>query len=115
LNKELIINSSSSEVVIALLEDKLLVEIHREKHDSHHAVGDVYLGRVRKVMPGLSAAFVDIGDKKDAFLHHMDLGSQIKTVERFTELAIAGNPEAKIFPVGNCLKIWTKANATFRP
>ena len=95
MNKELIINSSSSEVVIALLEDKLLVEIHREKHDNHHAVGDVYLGRIRKVMPGLSAAFVDIGDEKDAFLHHLDLGPQIKTVKKFTELAIAGNPEAK--------------------
>lgn len=95
MNKELIINSSSREVVIALLEDKLLVEIHREKHDSHHAVGDVYLGRIRKVMPGLSAAFVDIGDEKDAFLHHLDLGPQIKTIERFTELGIAENPEAK--------------------
>ncbi|MCL2414508.1 MAG: Rne/Rng family ribonuclease [Bacteroidales bacterium] len=95
MNKELIINSSSSEVVIALLEDKLLVEIHREKHDSHHAVGDVYLGRIRKVMPGLSAAFVDIGDEKDAFLHHLDLGPQIKAVKKLTELGIAGDPEAK--------------------
>jgi len=95
LNKELIINSSSDEVVVALLEDKLLVEIHREKHDSHHGVGDVYLGRVRKIMPGLSAAFVDIGDEKDAFLHYLDLGPQIKTIQKFTELAIAGNPEAK--------------------
>jgi len=78
-----------------LLENKLLVEIHREKRDNHHAVGDVYLGRIRKVMPGLSAAFVDIGDQKDAFLHHLDLGPQIKTVERFTKLAVAGNPDAK--------------------
>jgi len=95
LNKELIINSSANEVVIALLEDKLLVELHREKHDSHHAVGDVYLGRIRKVMPGLNAAFVDIGSEKDGFLHYLDLGPQIKTVQRFTELAVAGNAQAK--------------------
>jgi ribonuclease G len=94
LNKELIINSSSNEVVIALLEDKLLVEIHREKHDSHYAVGDVYLGRIRKVMPGLNAAFVEIGSEKDAFLHYLDLGPQIKTLQKFTELAVAGNSKA---------------------
>jgi ribonuclease G len=82
-------------VVIALLEDKLLVEIHREKHDSQYAVGDVYLGRIRKVMPGLNAAFVDIGSEKDAFLHYLDVGPQIKTFQKYTELAVAGNSEAK--------------------
>jgi ribonuclease G len=95
LNKELIINSSSNEVVIALLEDKSLVEIHREKHDSQYAVGDVYLGRIRKVMPGLNAVFVDIGSEKDAFLHYLDLGPQIKTLQKFTELAVAGKTESK--------------------
>ncbi|MDR1951590.1 MAG: Rne/Rng family ribonuclease [Bacteroidales bacterium] len=94
MNKELIINSSSNEVVIALLEEKLLVEIHRERHDSHYAVGDVYLGRIRKVMPGLNAAFVDIGSEKDAFLHYLDLGPQIKTIQKFSELAVAGNSQA---------------------
>jgi ribonuclease G len=95
LNKELIINSSPNEVVIALLEDKLLVELHREKHGNHHAVGDVYLGRIRKVMPGLNAAFVDVGFEKDAFLHYLDLGPQIKTLQKYTELAVAGSPNAK--------------------
>jgi ribonuclease G len=99
LNKELIINSSSNEVVIALLEDKLLVEIHREKHDSQYAVGDVYLGRVRKVMPGLNAVFVDVGSEKDAFLHYLDLGPQIKTIQKFTELATSGSSE--INNIGN--------------
>ena len=95
MNKELIINSSSNEVIIALLEDKLLVELHREKHDSQHAVGDVYLGRIRKVMPGLNAAFVDIGSEKDAFLHYLDMGPQIKTLQKFTEHAVAEHPKAK--------------------
>ena len=73
----------------------MLVELHREKHDSHHAVGDVYLGRIRKVMPGLNAAFVDIGCGKDAFLHYLDVGPQIKTLQKFTELAVAGHSDAK--------------------
>ncbi len=101
MNKELIINSSPCEVVIALLEDKLLVELHREKHDSQHAVGDVYLGRVRKVMPGLNAAFIDVGSEKDAFLHYLDLGPQIKSVQKFTDLAVNGNPDA------NDISKWT--------
>jgi len=101
LNKELIINSSPNEVVIALLEDKLLVELHREKHDSCHAVGDVYLGRIRKVMPGLNAAFIDIGSEKDAFLHYLDLGPQIKSVQKFTELGIAAHQNA------NNISKWT--------
>ena len=95
MKKELIINSSSNEVVVALLEDGLLVEIHREKHNNKHAVGDVYLGRIRKVMPGLNAAFVDVGYEKDAFLHYLDLGPQFKAVQKLTELAISGHPDAK--------------------
>jgi len=90
-------------VIIALLEDKSLVELHREKHDSRHAVGDVYLGRIRKVMPGLNAAFVDIGSEKDAFLHYLDIGPQIKTLQKFTEHAVAGHSEAKSISQGTLL------------
>ena len=54
---------------MALLEDQRLVELQRERRDLAFAVGDIYLGRVKKVMPGLNAAFVDVGYKKDAFLH----------------------------------------------
>ena len=61
VEKELIINSFKNEVDIALLEDKFLVELHKEKVDNNNAVGDVYLGRVRKIMPGLNAAFIDVG------------------------------------------------------
>ena len=77
MNKELIINSVNSEVEIALLEDKYLVELHKEKSDTSFAVGDIYLGRVRKIMPGLNAAFIDVGYEKDAFLHYLDLGPQV--------------------------------------
>src|SRR5690348_15120404 len=74
VNQELIINSTPNEVVIALLNDKRLVELHREKNNSRFSVGDIYLGKAKKVMTGLNAAFVDVGYEKDAFLHYLDLG-----------------------------------------
>ena len=67
VNRELIIDSNTSEVNIALLEDKSLVELHKEKNNNNFAVGDIFLGKVKKIMPGLNAAFVDVGYEKDAF------------------------------------------------
>ena len=61
MNKELIINATPTGVEIALLEDKKLVELHNEKTDANFAVGDLYLGKVKKIIPGLNAAFVDVG------------------------------------------------------
>ncbi|MCF8367565.1 MAG: Rne/Rng family ribonuclease [Bacteroidales bacterium] len=90
MNKELIINSGSSGVEIALLEEKSLVELHKEKSDTSFAVGDVYLGKVRKIMPGLNAAFVDVGYEKDAFLHYLDLGPQIRSLNKLTQLTLQG-------------------------
>jgi len=93
INKELIIDSGPSEVVIALLEDKRLVELNREKNNSSFAVGDVYLGKVRKIVPGLNAAFVDVGYEKDAFLHYLDLGPQINSMMKYSKQLIQGkNP-----------------------
>lgn len=83
MNNELVINSSPNEVVIALLENKRLVELHREKGNNAFSVGDIYLGRVKKVMPGLNAAFVDVGYEKDAFLHYLDLGPQVESLNKF--------------------------------
>ena len=76
VERDLVINSHASEVDIALLEDSSLVELHREKTNNQFAVGDVYLGRVKKLLPGLNAAFVDVGYPKEAFLHYLDLGLQ---------------------------------------
>jgi len=90
LNKDLVIDSESSEVSIALLEDKVLVELSKEKSNNNYAVGDVFLGRVRKIMPGLNAAFVDVGYEKDAFLHYLDLGPQVNSLNKFVRLALAG-------------------------
>jgi len=90
LNKELIIDSSVAEVNIALLEDKNLVELHKEQNNNNFSVGDVFLGKVKKIMPGLNAAFVDVGHDKDAFLHYLDLGPQIRSLNKFTKLGIQG-------------------------
>ncbi len=87
MDRELIINSKSSGVNIALLEDKSLVKLHKEKDDNNYSVGDVYLGRVKKIMQGLNAAFIDIGYKKDAFLHYLDLGPQVNSFNKYTALS----------------------------
>ncbi len=91
MNKELIVDAGSQEVVIALLEDKVLVELHREKSNTQHSVGDIFLGRVKKIMPGLNAAFVDVGAKKEGFLHFLDLGPQVQLMHKFTNCAINGD------------------------
>ncbi|MBB1286297.1 Rne/Rng family ribonuclease [Flavisolibacter sp. BT320] len=88
MNKELIINSTSSGVEIALLEEKKLVELHSEKTDARFAVGDLYLGKVKKLIPGLNAAFVDVGFDKDAFLHYTDLSPYARSLLKFTQQAI---------------------------
>ena len=82
MNRELIINSTPTEVTIALVEDKQLVELDKESCKSGFAVGDIYLGKVRKIMPGLNAAFVNIGHEKDAFIHYLDLGPQFTTLHK---------------------------------
>ena len=91
MNKELIINSAADGVEIALLEDKKLVEIHNEKMDARWAVGDLYLGKVKKIIPGLNAAFVDVGFEKDAFLHYTDLSPYVKSIIQFTHQAVNDN------------------------
>src|SRR3984957_6244968 len=88
LNKELIINATPQGVEIALLEDKKLVELHHEKADASFAVGDLYLGKVKKLIPGLNAAFVDVGFEKDAFLHYPDLSPYARSLLKFTQMAM---------------------------
>jgi len=91
INRELVISSDVSEVKIVLLEDKQLVELHKEQKNNNISVGDVYMGRIKKILPGLNSAFVDIGCRKDAFLHYLDLGPQIKSLKKYTKFAEEGN------------------------
>ncbi|MDH6310858.1 ribonuclease G [Dysgonomonas sp. PFB1-18] len=88
MNSELVVDVQPNEVSIAVLEDKKLVELQKEGRDASYAVGNIYAGKVKKLMPGLNAAFVDIGYKKDAFLHYLDLGAQFKSVDKFYKQAL---------------------------
>ncbi len=86
MSNELIINSTPEGERIALLQDKRLVEYHLERNDTNYNVGDIFLGTVKKIMPGLNAAFIDIGYTKDAFLHYHDLGENIKSLNKYSRL-----------------------------
>jgi len=88
LSNELFISSSQTGDRIALIHDKRLVEYQFEDHTRKFNVGDIYLGTVRKVVPGLNAAFIDVGYEKDAFLHYFDLGPKIKSLGKFTKNVI---------------------------
>ena len=92
MNKELIINASGEGVEIALLEDKKLVELHYERGTNQFAVGDLYLGRIKKLMPQLNAVFVDVGYEKDAFLSYTDLSPYLRSLIKFSKQSVDGNP-----------------------
>ena len=94
VTRDLVINSHASEVDIALLEDNALVELHREKTNNQFAVGDVYLGRVKKILPGLNAAFVDVGYPKEAFLHYLDLGLQANSLIKYKKMVVGDDDVA---------------------
>ncbi|MDT3366562.1 MAG: ribonuclease E/G, partial [Bacteroidota bacterium] len=82
--KDLIVDVTSKEVHIALMENSRLIELNKESvQGNHFTVGDVYLGRVKKLLPSLNAAFVDIGDQKDAFVHYLDLGLYFTAFDEF--------------------------------
>lgn len=94
MSSDLIIDVTPSEIVIALQENKKLVELTREKSGARFAVGDIYLGKVKKIMPSLNAAFIDVGYEKDAFLHYLDMGPQFATLNKF--LRIVSSRKSKI-------------------
>lgn len=85
MEKELIINSSDGLVEMALLEDGKLMVVQTQKTTENLLVGDIFLGSIKKLMPSLNAAFVDIGLRKDAFLHYSDLGPQLRSLINFTD------------------------------
>ena len=89
MKSELIVDVNHEEVSIALLEDSRLVSLQKESRNIAYAVGDLYMAKVKKIMPGLNAAFLDVGYDKDAFLHYLDLGPQFSTYSKFLEEAMA--------------------------
>lgn len=89
MKSELVVDVQQQEISIALLEDSRLVSLQKENRNIAYAVGDLYLAKVKKIMPGLNAAFVDVGFEKDAFLHYLDLGPQFSTYSAFLDEAFA--------------------------
>lgn len=92
MSNELVVSSTQKGCRIALLKDKGLLEYHREEDGNQFTVGEIYLGTVKKVVPGLNAAFIDVGYEKDAFLHYLDLGPKILSLNKFTKHAQGRGP-----------------------
>ncbi|MES2589223.1 MAG: Rne/Rng family ribonuclease [Bacteroidota bacterium] len=90
MSLELIVDSRSNGIWLALLRDGKLIELHEEQGNTEFAVGDIYLGKVRKIVPSLNAAFVDVGYEKDAFLHYLDLGPKFSSLNKFTKESLQG-------------------------
>ena len=101
MSNELVINSTQNGCRIALLNDRRLIEFHQEDGGIQFNVGDIYLGTVRKVVQGLNAGFIDIGYEKDAFLHYLDLGPQVQSLNKFTKLIQSKRKSARSLWVQN--------------
>lgn len=96
MNSEVVIDTQKKEISIALLEDGKLTEFQREELQQSYSVGNMYVARVKKLMPGLNACFVDLGYERDAFLHFLDLGPNYFSYQKYIK-QISGNK--KYFPI----------------
>ena len=96
MTSEVIIDVRQTEISIALLEDKRLVEYQNEPKSASFSVGNIYIAKVKKLMPGLNACFVDVGFERDAFLHYLDLGNQFNSYNKY--LKQVQSDRKKLFP-----------------
>ena len=94
MKSELVVDVTPRDMTTALLEDGRLVTLQRETRDVSYAVGNIYLAKIKKLMPGLNAAFVNVGHSKDAFLHYLDLGSQFNTLSQYIQ-TVRANPNKR--------------------
>ena len=97
MTSELVVDVQPKEISIALLEDKNLVEFQKEERNLSFSVGNMYVGKVRKLMPGLNACFIDVGFEKDAFLHYLDLGPQFLSFQKYLKQVISDRK--KLYPM----------------
>ena len=102
MTSEVIIDAGQKEISIALLEDKRLVEYQNEPREASFSVGNIYLAKVRKLMPGLNACFVDVGYERDAFLHYLDLGNQFNSYAKY--LKQVQSDRRRLFPIAKAQK-----------
>ena len=96
MTSEVVIDVQQKEISIALLEDKRLVEYQTEPRSASFSVGNIYIAKVKKLMPGLNASFVDVGYERDAFLHYLDLGNQFNSYEKY--LKQVQSDRKKLYP-----------------
>ena len=102
MTSEVIIDVQPKEISIALLEDKQLVEYQNEPREVSFSVGNIYVAKVRKLMPGLNACFVDVGYEKDAFLHYLDLGTQFSSYEKY--LKQVQSDRKRLYPIQKAVR-----------
>ena len=103
MTSEVIIDAQSKEISIALLEDKRLVEYQREPREASFSVGNIYVAKVKKLMPGLNACFVDVGYERDAFLHYLDLGSQFNSYAKY--LKQVQSDRKRLYPIQKATRL----------
>lgn len=103
MTSELVIDVQQNEISIALLEDKNLVEYQNEPRSASFSVGNIYVAKVKKLMPGLNASFVDVGYERDAFLHYLDLGSQFNSYEKYIKQV--QSDRKKLYPFSKAMRL----------
>lgn len=103
MTSEVVIDVQEKEISIALLEDKRLVEYQNEPRTVSYSVGNIYVAKVKKLMPGLNACFVDVGYERDAFLHYLDLGSQFHSFEKY--LKQVQSDRRKLYPFAKATRL----------
>lgn len=95
---ELVVSANEEGLRIGLLEDRRIVELHYEKTNKLFSVGDIFLGKVKKIVPGLNAAFVEVGHPRDAFLHYLDLGPKVRSLQKYVKSVQSS--KNNIVPIG---------------
>ena len=103
MTSELVVDVQPKDISIALLEDKNLVEFQQEGRSASFAVGNIYLGRIKKLMPGLNACFVDVGYERDAFLHYLDLGPQFHSYQKYLKQVLSDRK--KLYPISKATSL----------
>ena len=106
MTSEVIIDVKPKEISIALLEDKRLVEYQNEPRSANFSVGNIYIAKVKKLMPGLNACFVDVGYERDAFLHYLDLGTQFNSYAKY--LKQVQSDRKRLYPSFRRMEVYSK-------
>ena len=103
MTSEVVIDVQEKEISIALLEDKNLVEYQTEPRSASFSVGNIYVAKVKKLMAGLNASFVNVGYERDAFLHYLDLGNQFNSYAKY--LKQVESDRKKLYPFSKASRL----------